>query len=210
MVVAARSAMAMEPDLCRAIAVLGTLLTGIVAMIFGPRAFVEASENARLRPISSILLGLLTLILIPIIGIILIGTVIGITSASRCSSSSRSWLSSATPWRRPASAAGSSGGRGFRPASWRCSSSCCRRDRDRPRQPRPLGGTMVRLCRRAPRNRRLCAHAGGPVRRPTVIAAVDDARRPSPPRWSPWLRSKPETATVRVVAPTRWEPGQTG
>ena len=62
-----------------AIVVLGTLLTAIVAMIFGPRAFVEASENARLRPISSILLGLLTLILIPIVGIILIGTVIGIT-----------------------------------------------------------------------------------------------------------------------------------
>jgi cytoskeletal protein CcmA (bactofilin family) len=62
-----------------AVVVLGTLLAAIVAMIFGPRAFVEASENARLRPISSILLGLLTLILIPVVGAILIGTVIGIS-----------------------------------------------------------------------------------------------------------------------------------
>ncbi len=58
--------------------VLGTILAGIVLMLFGGRLFITATDYARLRPVSTILVGLVTLVLVPAIAMILAATVVGI------------------------------------------------------------------------------------------------------------------------------------
>ncbi len=58
--------------------VLGTILSGIVLMLFGGRLFLTALDHARLRPVSTILIAVITLILVPAIAIILAATGVGI------------------------------------------------------------------------------------------------------------------------------------
>ena len=58
--------------------VLGTILAGIVLMLFGGRLFITALDHARLRPVSTILIGVVTLILVPAVAIILSATVVGL------------------------------------------------------------------------------------------------------------------------------------
>jgi hypothetical protein len=59
---------------------IGTLIAGILLMLFGGRLFTTATDHARLRPLSSFLIGLVTVILIPAIAAILMATVAGITT----------------------------------------------------------------------------------------------------------------------------------
>src|SRR5262249_42541328 len=58
----------------------GTVLAGIVLMLFGGRVFTGATEHVRHKPLSSFLFGILTLVLIPFIAIVLFITVIGIST----------------------------------------------------------------------------------------------------------------------------------
>lgn len=58
---------------------LGTVLAGIVLILFGGRAFAAATTNVRHRPLSSFLYGILTLVLIPFVAIVLFATVVGIS-----------------------------------------------------------------------------------------------------------------------------------
>ena len=58
--------------------VLGTIFAGIVLMLFGGRLFITALDYARLRPVSTILIGVITLILVPAIAILLSATVVGL------------------------------------------------------------------------------------------------------------------------------------
>jgi hypothetical protein len=57
----------------------GTILTGLVAMLFGGRVFTIATEHVRHRPLSSFLFGILTWILVPFVAIVLMVTVIGLS-----------------------------------------------------------------------------------------------------------------------------------
>lgn len=57
----------------------GTVLAGIVLMLFGGRVFMTATDHVRHRPLSSFLFGILALILIPFVGAVLMATVVGIT-----------------------------------------------------------------------------------------------------------------------------------
>jgi cytoskeletal protein CcmA (bactofilin family) len=57
----------------------GTVLTGIVLLLFGGRVFMAATEHVRHRPLSSFLFGVLALVVIPFIGALLVATVVGIT-----------------------------------------------------------------------------------------------------------------------------------
>ena len=59
--------------------VLGTIIAGIVLMLFGGRIFTTATDNARLRPVSSFLIGLIVAVLVPAIAIILMATVVGLS-----------------------------------------------------------------------------------------------------------------------------------
>jgi hypothetical protein len=59
--------------------VLGTILAGIVLMLFGGRVFVTGIDHVRLRPGSSFLLGVATVVLVPTIAALLIGTVAGLS-----------------------------------------------------------------------------------------------------------------------------------
>ncbi len=59
---------------------LGTILTGIVLLLFGGRLFAAATDHVRLRPGSSLILGIATVILIPVIAGLLVATVIGLTA----------------------------------------------------------------------------------------------------------------------------------
>lgn len=59
---------------------LGTMLAGIVLMLFGGRVFNAATEHVRHRPVSSFLFGILALVLVPFIAIVLTATVIGIST----------------------------------------------------------------------------------------------------------------------------------
>jgi hypothetical protein len=59
---------------------LGTILTGLVAMLFGGHVFTTATEHVRHRPLSSFLFGILTWILIPFVAIVLMFTVIGLSA----------------------------------------------------------------------------------------------------------------------------------
>ncbi len=58
--------------------VLGTILAGIVLMLFGGRLFLTALDHARLRPVSTILIGVITLVLVPAVAAILGATVVGL------------------------------------------------------------------------------------------------------------------------------------
>ena len=57
----------------------GTVVAGIVMMLFGGRAFVTAIGHVRHRPVSSFLFGILALVLIPFIAVVLMATIIGIS-----------------------------------------------------------------------------------------------------------------------------------
>jgi hypothetical protein len=59
---------------------IGTTITGIVLMLFGGRVLATATDHVRLRPGSSLLLGLATVVLIPAIAAIVMATVVGITA----------------------------------------------------------------------------------------------------------------------------------
>jgi hypothetical protein len=58
----------------------GTVLTGIVMMLFGGRVFAAATGHVRHRPVSSFLFGILALVLIPFVALVLLVTVIGISA----------------------------------------------------------------------------------------------------------------------------------
>ena len=47
--------------------VLGAILAGIVLILFGGRLFITALDHARLRPVSTVIIGVVTLILVPAI-----------------------------------------------------------------------------------------------------------------------------------------------
>jgi hypothetical protein len=57
----------------------GAVVTGIVLLIFGRSAFEEGVAHAAFRPLSSGLIGLATLILLPIVAAILMASVVGLT-----------------------------------------------------------------------------------------------------------------------------------
>ena len=57
----------------------GTVLAGIVLMLFGGHVFTTATENVRHRPLSSFLFGILALVLIPFVAAILMVTVVGLS-----------------------------------------------------------------------------------------------------------------------------------
>jgi hypothetical protein len=57
----------------------GTILTGLVAMLFGGSVFTTATEHVRHRPLSSFLFGILTWVLVPFIAFVLMFTVIGLS-----------------------------------------------------------------------------------------------------------------------------------
>ena len=57
----------------------GTILAGIVLMLFGGHVFTVATENVRHRPLSSFLFGILVFVLVPFIAVILIATVAGLS-----------------------------------------------------------------------------------------------------------------------------------
>jgi hypothetical protein len=58
---------------------LGTMVAGIVLMLFGGRVFATAVGNVRHRPVSSFFFGILALVLIPFIAVVLMVTVIGLS-----------------------------------------------------------------------------------------------------------------------------------
>jgi len=58
----------------------GTILAGIVMMLFSGRAFAVAANHVRLRPGSSLLIGLATAILVPVVAGLVMVTVIGVTT----------------------------------------------------------------------------------------------------------------------------------
>lgn len=57
----------------------GTVLAGIVLMLFGGRVFATATGHVRHRPLSSFLFGILTLVLFPFIAFVLMATIIGLS-----------------------------------------------------------------------------------------------------------------------------------
>jgi hypothetical protein len=57
----------------------GTVLAGIVMLLFGGRVFATATGHVRHRPLSSFLFGILALVLIPFIAVVLMATIIGIS-----------------------------------------------------------------------------------------------------------------------------------
>ena len=56
---------------------LGTILAGIVLLLFGGHIFITATEHVRHRPLSSFLFGILTLVVVPFIALVLIVSAIG-------------------------------------------------------------------------------------------------------------------------------------
>ena len=58
---------------------LGTILAGIVLLLFGGHIFITATEHVRHRPLSSFLFGILTLVVIPFVALVLIVSAVGIT-----------------------------------------------------------------------------------------------------------------------------------
>lgn len=57
----------------------GTVLGGIVLLLFGGQVFITATEHVRHRPLSSFLFGILTLVIVPFVAVVLMATVIGIS-----------------------------------------------------------------------------------------------------------------------------------
>jgi hypothetical protein len=62
------------------IVAVGTILAGLVLALFGGRLFVTAVNQVRMRPGTSLIIGVLTIFVIPLITAILIATVAGITA----------------------------------------------------------------------------------------------------------------------------------
>ena len=62
-----------------AVVAAGTILAGVVLMLFGGHVFRAATENVRHRPLSSFLFGILALVLIPFVAAILMITLVGIS-----------------------------------------------------------------------------------------------------------------------------------
>lgn len=58
---------------------IGTLIAGVVLLLFGGRLLGSAAGTMRHGPVSSLLLGIVTLVLVPVIGILLMMTGLGIT-----------------------------------------------------------------------------------------------------------------------------------
>ena len=58
---------------------LGTILAGFVGLLFGGRLFATSMNNVRLRPGSSLLLGVATFLIIPVVAVLLMVTVVGLT-----------------------------------------------------------------------------------------------------------------------------------
>ncbi len=58
---------------------IGTVLAGIVLMLLGGQVFATATDHARLRPVTSFVIGLVTVILVPAIAIILMATAVGLS-----------------------------------------------------------------------------------------------------------------------------------
>jgi hypothetical protein len=58
---------------------LGTIVAGIVLMLFGGHLFRAGVENVRHRPLSSFLFGILALVLIPFVAALLAVTVVGLS-----------------------------------------------------------------------------------------------------------------------------------
>ncbi len=63
-----------------ALVATGTIVTGIILMIFGGRVLATATDHVRLRPGSSLLIGLVTVVLIPVIAAVVMATVVGISA----------------------------------------------------------------------------------------------------------------------------------
>ncbi len=63
-----------------ALVAAGTIIAGVVLMLFGGRVFATATDHVRLRPGSSFLIGLVTAVLIPAIAVVVMATVVGITA----------------------------------------------------------------------------------------------------------------------------------
>jgi hypothetical protein len=61
------------------IVAIGTILAGLVLAFFGGRLFVTAVNQVRMRPGSSLVIGILTVFVIPMIAAVLMATVAGIT-----------------------------------------------------------------------------------------------------------------------------------
>ena len=57
----------------------GTILSGVVLLLFGGHVFGIATEHVRHRPLSSFLFGILTFVLVPFVAVILMATIVGIT-----------------------------------------------------------------------------------------------------------------------------------
>jgi hypothetical protein len=59
---------------------LGTIVAGVVLMLFGARVFAASTEHVRHRPLSSFLFGILTIVLVPFVALVLVATFIGLTA----------------------------------------------------------------------------------------------------------------------------------
>ena len=59
--------------------VIGTLLAGIVLALLGGRILANGADHLRLRPVTSFVIGLITVILIPAIAAILMATIAGLS-----------------------------------------------------------------------------------------------------------------------------------
>jgi hypothetical protein len=59
---------------------VGTILAGLVLALFGGRLFVTAVNQVRMRPGTSLIIGILTIFVIPLIAAVLMATVAGITA----------------------------------------------------------------------------------------------------------------------------------
>jgi hypothetical protein len=58
---------------------VGTILGGLVLLLFGGHVFGVATEHVRHRPLSSFLFGILTFVLVPFVAVILMVTIVGIS-----------------------------------------------------------------------------------------------------------------------------------
>ncbi len=58
---------------------IGTILAGLVLLIFASGVFVVATDNVRHRPVTSFLFGILAAVLIPFIAVVLMATIAGIS-----------------------------------------------------------------------------------------------------------------------------------
>ena len=59
----------------------GTVIAGLVMLIFGGRLLAGAADSVRRSPLSSLIIGLVTLIVIPVVSMLLVATGVGFTAA---------------------------------------------------------------------------------------------------------------------------------